>query len=272
MDGVNVDARNFKMGADYHEKPALASAIVDCYRNVVCGTLAEHVPDPEQLRTMREDYARVGLQDQLLINGANPSGLGCALYVFSKTRLRLSALERELMTRLAAHLSTAYRLQRRLEKTLTAQEGLVEAVLKVDGRLEHAEPTASSPEARRSLTGAVKLREWARAPAGRSNPESATAAWKPLVHGRWSLVDRYEHNGTRYITARENAPVPAGPSAFSPREQQVASLAGLGRSNKLIAYELGLAHSTVRVLLARAAAKMGARTRSEMIEQLRTRG
>jgi DNA-binding CsgD family transcriptional regulator len=33
----------------------------------------------------------------------------------------------------------------------------------------------------------------------------------------------------------------------------------------VIAYELGLAHATVRVLLARAAAKLGARSRVELI-------
>jgi DNA-binding NarL/FixJ family response regulator len=38
------------------------------------------------------------------------------------------------------------------------------------------------------------------------------------------------------------------------REQQVVALATLGRTNKFIAYELGLAHSTVRVLMARACA------------------
>jgi DNA-binding CsgD family transcriptional regulator len=73
----------------------------------------------------------------------------------------------------------------------------------------------------------------------------------------------------RDVTARENSPVLAGVSSLSGRERQVTSLAALGRSNKLIAYELGLAHSTVRVLFARAAVKLGARTRSEVIERVR---
>jgi DNA-binding CsgD family transcriptional regulator len=37
----------------------------------------------------------------------------------------------------------------------------------------------------------------------------------------------------------------------------------------MIAYELGLAHSTVRVLLARGAAKLGVRTRTEMLARVR---
>ncbi len=270
IDGVNVEAGNFAMGSALHSQPALASAIVTAYRTEVCATLAEHVRDPQLLPAMREQYARVGLMDQLLINGANHSGFGCALYVFSKSYLRLTLAERDQMARIAAHLATAYRLLRRLEPTLAAGIGAADAVLKSDGRLEHAESIASSRQARRSLTDAVKLREWARAPNGRRNAERATAAWKPLVAGRWSLVDCYEQSGRRYITARENAPKPTGPEALSRRERQVAALAGMGHSNKLIAYELGLAHSTVRVLLARAAAKLKARTRADLVERVRT--
>jgi DNA-binding CsgD family transcriptional regulator len=41
----------------------------------------------------------------------------------------------------------------------------------------------------------------------------------------------------------------------------ISLLTALGHANELIAYELGLAHSTVSVLLACARAKLGARTR-----------
>jgi DNA-binding CsgD family transcriptional regulator len=268
INGVNVAETNLEIGTDFHSQRAFARSIVRCYRTEVCATMAEHVRVPWMLRTMREQYAQVGLCDQVLINGANPSGVGCALYVFSKTYLTLSAEERALMTRLATHLSTAYRLQCRLDPVQARRDERVDAVMTVDGKVEHAESAAKSSDARSSLTNAVKVREWARTTSTRNDPERATAAWKPLVAGRWSLVDRFERDGRRYITARENAPTPTAPAALSPRERQVASLAGLGHPNKLIAYELGLAHSTVRVLLARAAAKLGARTRSEMVRQL----
>jgi len=270
MDGVNVDARNFEMGGDYHRQPALANTIIQAYRRVVCATLADQETDPQALEAMRERYAGIGLGDQVMINGANPSGFGCVLYVFSSVLLDLAPADRDLMTRIAAHLSTAYRLQRRLE--LTVEEEAVDAVLKTDGHLEHAEPAARSNEARESLQGAVRSREWARGSAGRRDPEKATSAWKPLVSGRWSLVDRYEVGGRRYITARENMVAASGPKALSPRERQVVSLAGLGHSNKSIAYELGLAHSTVRVLLARAGTKLGTRTRSALVKQVLAAG
>jgi DNA-binding CsgD family transcriptional regulator len=88
---------------------------------------------------------------------------------------------------------------------------------------------------------------------------------KGLVDGRWTLVDHYESEGKRYVVARENAPKPPGPPRLSQREQQVVALAVLGRTNKLIAYELGLAASTVRVLMARASAKLRVATRSELV-------
>ncbi|MEO6095410.1 MAG: helix-turn-helix transcriptional regulator [Fibrobacteria bacterium] len=100
--------------------------------------------------------------------------------------------KRQPLTRIATDLSTAYRLHRRLDRS-------VDAVLTSSGRIEHAKTAASC----------------------------------------------------------ENAPAPAGLELLSPRERQVAALAELGRSNKVIAYELGLGHSTVRVLLARAAGKPG---------------
>jgi DNA-binding CsgD family transcriptional regulator len=53
---------------------------------------------------------------------------------------------------------------------------------------------------------------------------------------------------------------------LSGREREVVALACAGHENKAIAFELGLAHSTVRVLMARAARKIGARTRQGLIE------
>ena len=68
------------------------------------------------------------------------------------------------------------------------------------------------------------------------------------VSARWTLVDRYERDGRRYIVAREGAARTRGAAALSERERQVVALASLGRSNKLIAYELGPAHATTRVM------------------------
>ena len=92
---------------------------------------------------------------------------------------------------------------------------------------------------------------------------------KALVDAQWTLVDHHESGGKRYVLARENAPRPSGPPRLSLREQQVVALAALGRSNKLIAYELGLAHATIRVLMARAAGKLGVTRRADLLSRLK---
>lgn len=267
LDGVNISAANVAFATDVHANPTLVDAIAGAYRNEVCSTMAEHMRDVPTLEYMRSRYEAFGVSDQVMINGANPDGRGCVLYVFSAQRLELDAVERARFTRVAAHLSAAYRLHRRLHAGGSPGAlDAADAILCADGRVEHA-TSAVDASALRELTHAVGRREWARAQAAR--PErGSVAAWKPMVSARWSLVDAYERDGRRYVTARENEPVRGDASALSTRERQVASMAALGHSNKLIAYELGLAHSTVRVLLARAGAKLGAHSRAELVQQL----
>lgn len=62
---------------------------------------------------------------------------------------------------------------------------------------------------------------------------------------------------------------PERAGTLSTREREVVALARLGHANKTIAFQLGIAHSSVRVLLARAAIKLGARTRVELIDRVR---
>ncbi len=90
-------------------------------------------------------------------------------------------------------------------------------------------------------------------------------AWRGLVAARWSIVDRFEHDGKRFLLAQENAPVSPSRRELSERERQALAYAKLGHSNKLIAYELGISASTVGVLLWRAANKLGTKTREELL-------
>jgi DNA-binding CsgD family transcriptional regulator len=53
--------------------------------------------------------------------------------------------------------------------------------------------------------------------------------------------------------------------ALTERERQVVLQATLGFTNKEIAYALGVSASTVRVLMARAAGRIGVRTRAELL-------
>jgi two-component system, NarL family, response regulator DesR len=65
---------------------------------------------------------------------------------------------------------------------------------------------------------------------------------------------------------------PAGQASLSPREREVLRLAAGGSTNKEIATRLGLGSETVKTLLSRAFAKLGARNRMEAVTAARERG
>lgn len=64
--------------------------------------------------------------------------------------------------------------------------------------------------------------------------------------------------------ARRNDPATAPLALLSQRERQVAALVAMGHANKVIGYELGIATSTVGVLVGRALARLGLHSRKEV--------
>ena len=100
--------------------------------------------------------------------------------------------------------------------------------------------------------------------------DGTLASWKALVRARWTVVDDFESGGHHYLVARANGPVAHGPKLLSQREKQVLSAMAVGQSQKAVAYELGISPSSVRVLLARARAKLGVKTNEELLARFRT--
>jgi len=272
MLGHNISPGWIAAGQQQHRDAAMRAAQRASYRSLLCATSKELAAKgwPEAAQRIETDMADHGLKETVMINGANPEASGCALFIFSKDELRLTGTVRRDLTRIAIHLAASYRLLGRMSRTSSAAAP-VDAVLRPDGKFEHVEPAAESRQDRAGLSEATKIMTWARSDAGREHPEKAIALWKGLVSGRWTLVESFERDGKKYVLARQNAPVTSCLSNLSARERQVAALASLRRSNKVIAYELGLAHSTVRVLLARAAAKLGVGSREELVTALSNR-
>ncbi len=97
----------------------------------------------------------------------------------------------------------------------------------------------------------------ARTQTRKHDSEQALREWRALVQGRWSLVDRFDTDGRRFLIAQRNSPEAARRKALTASESQVASFRAMGHSMKLIGYELGLPVSTVSRLLTDAAAKLG---------------
>src|SRR4051812_43002802 len=99
----------------------------------------------------------------------------------------------------------------------------------------------------------------------KAQPDETLRPWPPLTRARWTLVDRFERGGRRYIVARENRSQLRGLLALSERERQAVAYLAIGQSTKEAAYALGISDATVRVLLSRAAAKLGVRSRSALL-------
>jgi DNA-binding NarL/FixJ family response regulator len=263
--GVSEEWR--QVGIEMHRDPQMVSDIARGYASVVSAGAREMLLGSAiGFEGYRATMQACGVGDQWVINGRTDSGKSAALYLFGRSELQFTATQRQMLTALAAHVGSAYRLHRSVSQQGSALR--VEAMIGPHGQLEHATAATQGLAARRRLAEAVSLRIWARERAPSEAPEKALRALKALVNATWTLVDWADADGKRYVLACRNLATEQKTARFSRRERQVAMLAKEGHSNKVIAYELGLAHSTVRVLLARAAVKLGVESRSELVRDL----
>jgi DNA-binding CsgD family transcriptional regulator len=196
----------------------------------------------------RGEIAGDAVGDFVLAHGA-PDSFGCVALdaegrgvVVCTDLSSVQHISRCLRTRwelVAAHVAAAHRL--RTQGAGTPDD----CIAHPDGRILHAVGDAVSQRARDQLRDAVVARDRARTGAVRADPEEALGLWPGLVSGRWSLVDRFERDGRRYVVARRNQPNPAGPLTLSLRERQVLGHLVQGDSMKMTAYSLGLKPSTI---------------------------
>jgi hypothetical protein len=182
---------------------------------------------------------------------AEGKGLIVASLLANPIRLDRSVKARWML--LGAHLAAAERLRR--GRHLPAID---ECVLSVAGRIEHAEGDAKDVRVCERLRAAAFARDKARTRAVRSDADGALALWRPLVGGRWSIVDRFERGGRRCVVARRNEPAPATPCELSLRERQVFAHLAQGDAMKIASYALGIDASTVSVIVRSIARKLGA--------------
>jgi len=211
---------------------------------------------------MRQYAQRFGMYDSMWVTAAEPSGWGCGLHAGRPKITTLSARTAAQWTMLGAHLSAALRLRRKLRSCAARAD---EAAFFPNGTPSHATGRARENRVLSKLRQSVLQLEQLRTQANVGDQSAALRAWTVLVDARWTLVDQFERDGQRFVVARENEPSPPNIEVLTPRERQIVGYAALGHDNKVIAYDLGISHSTVRVLLARAAAKLHAETREQML-------
>jgi len=81
----------------------------------------------------------------------------------------------------------------------------------------------------------------------------------------WTLAKEFVHEGYSYRVLRRPATPQEGDLQLTTREEEALVHASNGFSNKRIAQCLGVSPSTVGVLLFRAAAKLGVKSRRELL-------
>jgi DNA-binding CsgD family transcriptional regulator len=84
----------------------------------------------------------------------------------------------------------------------------------------------------------------------------------------WEIVEEFDHEGHRYRLQRRRIGA-AKDTPLARREEETLELASEGMNRKQIAKRLGLAPSTVGVLLHRASIKLRARSRDELLTSYR---
>ncbi|HEX8795216.1 MAG TPA: LuxR C-terminal-related transcriptional regulator [Polyangiaceae bacterium] len=224
-------------------------------------TVSELVHEPQGHPLSGPILSRWRIGDALGCVALDAEGRGV---IVSTDLPRLSRLSRSARTswQLAAvHIAAAHRLRRRL--ALGPRQA---CVLSTDGKVLHADGDATERRVRERLRDAVVSRDRARTRRMRSDAISALALWDGLVAGRWTLIDRFERDGRRFIVAHCNETNPAGPPPLTRRERQVLSHLLQGDSLKLTSYALGIAPSTASEARSRALLKLGIRNLADLAQ------
>jgi DNA-binding NarL/FixJ family response regulator len=176
---------------------------------------------------------------------------------------RTTPSERRLWEALGTHVTAGLGLREELNPHVPAR---TDAVFTPDGRCVHVEGEARSTTARELLRHHARCMEKARGPLRRRDPEAALSLWKALVAGRWTIVDRWDADGRRYLVARRNEEKGWDPRALTAREVQAVEGAMRGEPNAQIAHALGIHESTVATHLSRALRKLVLRRREHLLD------
>ncbi len=209
--------------------------------------------------------APLGIDDLWGIGTSDASGL--TLSLCWPTRGRALPRGFEHWARTALHLSAGTRLRANVMRHGLAPT----AVLSPDGKVLDATGMAERDDVRERLSQGVRAAEEARGRA-RGDGERALSLWQALTAGRFSLVDRVDSDGRRFVLALPNALAAPGPFELSPRERDVVRWAVDGASNKEAAYALGLSVGGFSAQLTRAMRKLKVHNRSELqVLVMRTR-
>lgn len=236
------------------------------YRSsVAVGSLSEVVfsqlPD---LRHAVRKKSMGAMSDVLGIKAHTGTGRGLVLFTGFIRSTFASTEERKRWPLVISHLAAGLRL-RQVARNLRLDANAVEAILDSSGRVQHIKNSANDCSARDQLRLAASTIDRIRNNKhARQDPERTLPLWQGLVSGRWSLVDRFDTDGKRFIVALKNDPIHSDPRGLTDKERQVAEYIGIGYSNKRIAYMFGISEAAVSNCATRIMVKLGLPSRVEL--------
>lgn len=200
-----------------------------------------------------------GARDVLTVLAMDATGVGAIIATNLAEPAHADARRSTRLAQLGAHVLGAYRLRELAPAGEEAIFGAGGEVVRADDTIHEAGVLNALANAARAL-GALRDAS--------SDEARALGRFTSRVDATWSIVAEVDDGTNEWIVAKRNpSSVLPLPPILSQRESQVMSLLLLGRTPKLVAYELGIAHSTVRVLVSRALAKLGVKSVEELRAQ-----
>lgn len=214
---------------------------------------------PQELRGMMVDYlegARV--VDMFGVLGHPTHDTAFALWTGVARRSDISRRARDALLRMRIHIEAGLRLR------LNGASQVV-AILTPTGRIEHLTAKADGRHSCEQLMDHARAIETARTQLTPAEQERALGAWRALVAGRWSMIERVDTDGKRFYFAFENPPYAVQHRELSQVECSVIDMFARGHAGKYVAYALGIAESSVSRHLRSATARLGFREISDLL-------
>lgn len=224
-----------------------------------------HASASEALGQPLVGYLPMHASDFLAVRACLGDGRGVVIGAFAQHAQQKVRRDRVILGRVAAHLASAYRLRCSGHEAAGFEGSRVEAIFTPAGSCVEARGDTRGRAVRSVLREEILSWERRRDRTQKIDSDGALQLWRSLVAGRWSICDRMDTDGKRYIVAIRNPPEGAALRALTQHESQIVGLAVWGGSNKYIAYAMGLSEGTVSLYLSTAMHKLGVRSRAELV-------
>jgi DNA-binding CsgD family transcriptional regulator len=231
------------------------------------GSVAQRFPGNARaifLELSRRFYRPSGFDDLLVLHAVTVDRQGCVIAAPMRRAGTYSRKELTRWSRVAGHVAAGYRMSHGSRTRGAARFDECDAVLDPGGKIVHLGDSALSPDARDALRRAAVAVDRVRTSRARAAGETALSAWDELASGRWTLVDRFDTDGRRFLIAHANDPVAARRFRLTGRERSLLESALRGHSNKVMAHEFSVTEATVSECVRRALAKLNARSIAEL--------